>query len=78
MFHLIDPPPENSQYFVEIAHYPDATPLKISIRTHSIPAWSEDIYLFVDKVCEGVKNVKNVFYEWPSYVILGRYITYLS
>ena len=25
--------------FVEKAYYPDATPLKISIRTHSIPAW---------------------------------------
>ena len=24
--------------FVEKAHYPDATPLKIFIRTHSIPA----------------------------------------
>ena len=32
-------PPKNSQNFVEKAHYPNATPLKISIRTHSIPAW---------------------------------------
>ena len=29
--HLIDLP-KNSQNFVEKAHYPDATPLKISIR----------------------------------------------
>ena len=33
-------PPKNSQDFVEKAHYPDATPLRISIRTHSIPAWN--------------------------------------
>ena len=38
VFHWIDPP-KNSQNFLEKAHYPDATPLKISIRTHSIPAW---------------------------------------
>ena len=37
VFHWIDPP-KNSQSFVEKAYYPDATPLKISIRTHSIPA----------------------------------------
>ena len=36
-FHWIDHP-KNSQNFVEKAHYPYATPLKIS-RTHSIPAW---------------------------------------
>ena len=39
-FHWIEPP-KNSQNFVEKpkkTHYPDATPLKISIRTHSIPA----------------------------------------
>ena len=35
-FHWIDPP-KISQNFVEKAHYPDATPLKNSIRTHSIP-----------------------------------------
>ena len=39
VFHWIDPP-KNSQNFVENAHYPDATPLKISIRTHSNPAWN--------------------------------------
>ena len=39
VFHWIDPP-KSSQNFVEKAHYPDATPLKISIRTHSIPAWN--------------------------------------
>ena len=33
--------PKNSQNFVEKAHYPNATPLKISIRTHSIPACFE-------------------------------------
>ena len=38
VFHWIDPR-KNSQNFVEKAHYPDATPLKISIRTHSIPAF---------------------------------------
>ena len=38
VFQWIDPP-KNSQNFVEKAHYPNATPLKISIRTHSIPAW---------------------------------------
>ena len=32
-------PPKNGQTFAEKAHYPNATPLKISIRTHSIPAW---------------------------------------
>ena len=37
VFHWIDPP-NNSQNFLEKAHYPNATPLKISIRTHSIPA----------------------------------------
>ena len=36
-FYWIDPP-KNSQNFVEKAHYPDATLLKISIRTHSILA----------------------------------------
>ena len=37
VFLLIDPP-KISQNFAENAHYPDATRLKISIRTHSIPA----------------------------------------
>ena len=36
VFHWIDPP-KNSQNFVEKAHYSDTTPLKISIRNHSIP-----------------------------------------
>ena len=27
---------KNSQYFVEKAHYPDATPLEISKRNHSV------------------------------------------
>ena len=36
--HGIEYPPKNSQIFVENAHYPNATPLNISIRTHSIPA----------------------------------------
>ena len=31
VFHWIDPP-KDSQNFVEKAHYPDATPLKISTR----------------------------------------------
>ena len=31
-------PSKNSQNFVEKAHYPDASQLKISIKTHSIPA----------------------------------------
>ena len=30
----------NSQNFVEKADYHDATPLKIPIRTHLIPAWT--------------------------------------
>ena len=38
-FHWIDVP-KNSQNFVEKAHYPDSTPLKNSIWTHSIPAWT--------------------------------------
>ena len=42
VFHCIDPP-KSSQNFVEKAHYPDATPLKISIRTHSIQAWLKNI-----------------------------------
>ena len=37
-FHWKDPP-KDSQNFLEIAHNPNETPLKISIRTHSIPAW---------------------------------------
>ena len=38
-FHWID--------FEETGHYPDAPPLKISIRTHSIPAWLWPILITV-------------------------------
>ena len=48
VFHWIDPP-KNSQNFVEKAYYPDATPLKIYIRTHSIPAWHFINYIVVNK-----------------------------
>ena len=38
VFHWIDPP-KNSQNFAEKSHYPYAIALKISLRTHSNPAW---------------------------------------
>ena len=68
IFHWIDHP-KNSQTFVEKVNNPDATPLKISIRTHSIPAWSlkAKILLFNLMGEEGSLFFQTVPIEWQMY-----------
>ena len=78
VFHWIDPP-KNSQKFVEKAHYPESTPLKISIRTHSIPAWApclpmiwvESLSMLVSKFEEVLCVIESRIYAWFNRKWLG-------